>query len=484
MTAENVPAKAPEVVSALPLTSIEHGRNPRTMHELDSQKELTDSVKQHGVLQPIRVRALGEGRYAIVAGHRRYEAAKAAKLTEIPVVVAPEVADESSTYVESLVENLQREDLNPIDEAKAFQQLLDETGWSQDELGKKVGRKQSTISNALRLLGLEPEVVQAIETGTLTAAHGKAIATLPSDRQKGLAAKAVEQKMSSKAVEEAVAYEKAVAQRQADKVKERKAAIEAMLKLLGQATPEQKEKITFWFRTEDMESAAKKDGFKTGRTEWSRPSPPYKCACLGTNAYFDEWQRSASMACIDKEHAAAADEEAAALRLRGQLAAQKATDKARTAVAKHLVNAVGKLSDDGLRVVLYLVVTTNRGSYASGAATIDESAFVKRHGGTPRHRYSSDNGDVWDVCQGMSISDVLDELAKFVGQLVQPNVFLPGKSTYGFERDWRLRAYLHEQKVLVKDAVFGPDGVPERVLEPYKPAKPEKPKADPKQPVN
>lgn len=151
---------------------------PRKTFDEDALEELTDSIRQHGVLQPILLRKTGRT-YEIVAGERRYQAAKRAGLTEIPAVVR-EISNED-VFKLALIENLQREDLNPIEEALGFRTLIKETGMTQAELGKVLSKSRPAIANSLRLLELPDEVQDMMTDGSLTAGHARAILAVASE---------------------------------------------------------------------------------------------------------------------------------------------------------------------------------------------------------------------------------------------------------------------------------------------------------------
>jgi ParB family chromosome partitioning protein len=160
----------------LPISAVE--RNPyQPRHGLEQAEleQLSASIAEHGVLQPILVTSITGG-YRLIAGERRLRAAEMAGLTHIPAVVRS--ADEMSQLALALIENLQRADLNALEEARAFRQLVDDFGLSHDEVGARVGRARSTIANSLRLLELAPEVQQALGDGQLTEGHARAIAGL------------------------------------------------------------------------------------------------------------------------------------------------------------------------------------------------------------------------------------------------------------------------------------------------------------------
>lgn len=157
----------------LPITQIDPNfEQPRKNFDEDALKELSESIKLHGIIQPLVVNAMGD-RYMIIAGERRYRAAKMAGMTHVPAIIKNYSPQEVREI--SLIENLQREDLNPIEAAKAIKALMDEFGLTQDETAKRIGKNRSTIANTLRLLTLDYAVIAMVETGRLTAGHARAL---------------------------------------------------------------------------------------------------------------------------------------------------------------------------------------------------------------------------------------------------------------------------------------------------------------------
>lgn len=175
--AEVAAAVTPDTV--LPLSEIRPNKDqPRKNFDEDALEELTDSIRQNGVLQPILVRKRGQ-KYEIVAGERRYQASKRAGLTEIPVIIK-EISDED-VFKLALIENLQRSDLDAIEEAQGFKALLTKTGMTQAELGQSVSKSRSAIANSLRLLDLPEEVQQMMIERKITAGHARAILSVADD---------------------------------------------------------------------------------------------------------------------------------------------------------------------------------------------------------------------------------------------------------------------------------------------------------------
>ena len=172
---------------------------PRKTFRPEELAELTDSIKQNGILQPLLVRKKGSG-YEIVAGERRYQAAKAAGLSEVPVVIR-EISDDE-VFKLALIENLQRSDLSPLEEAHGYRQLIKEKGLTQEELAKILSKSRSAITNTLRLLDLPKEVQGLVEEGKLTAGHARAILAVPSEEGRiQLAQKVVEERLSVRQTE-------------------------------------------------------------------------------------------------------------------------------------------------------------------------------------------------------------------------------------------------------------------------------------------
>ena len=172
---------------------------PRTHFNETLLNELADSIRENGVLQPLLVRKKGEG-YEIIAGERRYQASKIAGLEELPVIVK-EVDDQKMLEL-ALIENLQRSDLNPIEEAKGYRQLIKASGMTQEALSKAVSKSRSSITNSLRLLDLPEPVQQYLFDGRLTAGHARAILAVPYEEQRiKLADKVVAEGLSVRATE-------------------------------------------------------------------------------------------------------------------------------------------------------------------------------------------------------------------------------------------------------------------------------------------
>ena len=166
----------------LPIYKVEpNPGQPRQDFNEEELQALADSISEHGIIQPLTVRETGSGYYQIIAGERRWRAARLANLSEVPVVIIE--ADDKKAMELALIENLQRQDLNPVEEALGYQSLIEEYGLTQEEAAKRVGKSRPAVANALRLLGLCPEVLEKLRSGEITAGHARAILTLKSGKK-------------------------------------------------------------------------------------------------------------------------------------------------------------------------------------------------------------------------------------------------------------------------------------------------------------
>ena len=189
----------------LPVSRLEPRREqPRTVFDDASLQELAESLRRYGVIQPVTARRLENGFYQIIAGERRWRAARLAGLEEIPVRVIE--ADDRRTAELALVENLQREDLNPIEEARGYQALIDEYGMTQEEAAQSVGRSRPAITNAIRLLSLSPAVLRLVEEGKLSAGHARALLPIAEEKaQKAAADEVLKKSLSVRKTEQLAA---------------------------------------------------------------------------------------------------------------------------------------------------------------------------------------------------------------------------------------------------------------------------------------
>ena len=166
----------------LPIYKVEPNPDqPRQDFDEEELQALSESISIHGVIQPLTVRELNSGYYQIIAGERRWRAARQAGLSEVPAVVIE--ADDKKAMELALIENLQRQDLNPVEEALGYQSLMADYGLTQEETASRVGKSRPAVANALRLLNLSPEVLEKVRSGELSAGHARAILSLKSEKQ-------------------------------------------------------------------------------------------------------------------------------------------------------------------------------------------------------------------------------------------------------------------------------------------------------------
>ena len=169
-----------EPVTSLPVQKLEpNPLQPRKLFEEAELQDLADSISQHGVIQPLTVRAGENGYYQIIAGERRWRAARLAGLRTVPVVVIE--ADDKTAMELALIENLQRQDLNPMEEAMGYKQLMEEYGMTQEQVAERVAKSRPAVANSLRLLSLPPSIAQMVTSGAISAGHGRALLTLESE---------------------------------------------------------------------------------------------------------------------------------------------------------------------------------------------------------------------------------------------------------------------------------------------------------------
>lgn len=178
---------------SLPISQVQPGLNqPRKRFDPASLSDLADSIRIHGVIQPVTVRRLASGYYQIIAGERRWRAAKQAGLEEIPAVIIE--ADDRKVMELGLIENLQREDLNPAEEARGYQVLMEEYGLTQEQVAERMGKSRPAVTNTLRLLALPEDLLKLVEDGSLSAGHARTILGAPTPALQREAAKQVIQR--------------------------------------------------------------------------------------------------------------------------------------------------------------------------------------------------------------------------------------------------------------------------------------------------
>ena len=191
-------------VSTLPMTLIEPNREqPRKTFEPEAMQELTRSIAMHGVVTPITVRKTDGEYYQIIAGERRWRAARSAGLTEIPALVIE--ADDKTVMELALIENLQRQDLNPVEEAQGYQSLMEEYGLTQEQVAERVGKSRPAVANALRLLALPESAQEMVASGTLSAGHARAVLAI---KDESLRTPEVLEKMAGMSVRQAEKFAK------------------------------------------------------------------------------------------------------------------------------------------------------------------------------------------------------------------------------------------------------------------------------------
>ena len=185
----------------LPLAQIQPGLDqPRKRFDQESLAELADSIREHGILQPLTVRRLSSGYYQIIAGERRWRAAKEAGLTTVPALIIE--ADDRKVMELALIENLQREDLNPVEEALGYETLIREYGLTQDGVARRMGKSRPAVANALRLLTLPPRARALLEEGKLSAGHARAVLAAPEKLRDTLAEQIVREGLSVRQAEQ------------------------------------------------------------------------------------------------------------------------------------------------------------------------------------------------------------------------------------------------------------------------------------------
>ena len=194
------PSQAP---STLPISQVEScAGQPRKHFDQEKLEELAESIRQHGIIQPLTVRKLSSGYYQIIAGERRWRAARLAGLTEVPAVIIE--ADDRKAMELAMIENLQREDLSPMEEAEGYKMLVEDYGLTQEQAAQRVGKSRSAVANALRLLALSPALRQMVEEGKLSAGHARALLPLTAALQEQAAATVLKNDLSVRQTEQLV----------------------------------------------------------------------------------------------------------------------------------------------------------------------------------------------------------------------------------------------------------------------------------------
>ena len=196
----SAPAAEGSGVTMLPIAKVEaYRKQPRKQFDEASLQDLADSIRRHGILQPLTVRKLSSGYYQIIAGERRWRAARMAGLSEVPVLIIE--ADDRKAMELAMIENLQREDLNPIEEAEGYKVLMEQYNMTQEETAKRVGKSRPAVANALRLLNLCEPVRAMVEDGRLSGGHARALLPLPAKQQETAAAAVLKSELSVRQTE-------------------------------------------------------------------------------------------------------------------------------------------------------------------------------------------------------------------------------------------------------------------------------------------
>ncbi len=218
ITEGKIPGKYSQQETKISINDIEPNRGqPRTRFDEDSLEELADSIKQYGIIEPLVVQKKGK-RYEIIAGERRFRAARKAGLKEVPVVIR-EFAD-ADVFVIALLENIQREDLNPIEEAQAYQRLIEELNLKQEDVAKKLSKKRTTITNSMRLLKLAKDVKEMLANGLISEGHGKVLLGIDDEKEQlALAKRIAEENLSVRETEKIVSDLKDKKEKNQDKPK-------------------------------------------------------------------------------------------------------------------------------------------------------------------------------------------------------------------------------------------------------------------------
>lgn len=231
--------------STLRLSQIEPDKNqPRKAFDKDALEQLAASIKEHGLIQPILVAPAGEDRFRIIAGERRWRACRMAELEEVPVVIRQYSEQEIREI--SLIENLQREDLNPIEEALGYRNLMEEYGLTQEQIAKTISKSRPAIANTLRLLALPEQIIDFLKTGELSAGHARTLLSLEDkDTQLALANRIITESLSVRQAEDLV---KKAKKEPAEKPKEDPAVAQALKELEKKASSAVGNKVTIHHR--------------------------------------------------------------------------------------------------------------------------------------------------------------------------------------------------------------------------------------------
>lgn len=380
----------PPELFEIPVDRIITGDNVRA--DVGDITELAASIAQHGILQPLRVEPGGDSLYLLKIGHRRLAAAKAAGLTHVPAVVDMAPALGAARSIQQLVENVQRRDLNPLEEAKALRGILDASpGMTQDELARQVGRSRPAVTNLLRLLKL-PEAIQArIADGSLTAAHAKVIATLPPKQAEEIAERIAKDSLSTRDVVRDLERAQ-LRQQEEDQRRDRVAARDKEL-LAGWLALLLKKKanpatttLVGWagIPADGLAALAKRGwtraqstarGADQGWRAWQGPRPKEFCDCdayeltyrIDWRAGDETYHAQVHPACIVKAHQAAADKAQRdafeAQQAEQRAAARKAVEERAAALAPLTAAVTALIPPAKAKLILFALLGADRNNY-------------------------------------------------------------------------------------------------------------------------
>lgn len=412
-SATNTPAWKPELHD-IPVTSIAVGGNVR--ERVEGLDALTVSVRAHGIRSPIRVADIGAGQYELVYGQRRLAAAIEAGLATIPAIVDAEQPDRRDRVVDQLIENLQRQDLNALDTAKAYRFLLDK-GVTQRQLGERLGVAQPTIANTLRVLKAPEAIQERIAAGELTRSHVEAIAKLPDAEQKEVARRIVEHGLSVGQVDDEI---KLARERQAQADRERDLVKQVVPKAIEkvEAASHDKAKVTLVIDNADLRAGLKAEGWTVTATGTQlNYGETDECLAVGVR-WYPNWGTNygpdLTAVCVVPEHKKARDEarrkreaeyQEQMKRDREKRAQEEATKQAELLnQRKAVVNAVRSAGAVGDVDLLRLVVVA-----IYGEDDVDE--LIERHvDEDKREAFEEINDPVWAIVSELEAPQLLEEI--------------------------------------------------------------------------
>lgn len=433
----------------VPLDAIDVGGNVRAA--VDGLDELAASVRANGVLSPIRVAAIGAGRYELVYGQRRLAAAREAGLATIPAIVDAEQPDRRDRTVDQLVENLQRADLNALDAAKAYRSLLD-AGLTQRQLAERVGVSQPTIANTLALLRAPEAIQERVAAGELTRSHVEAIAKLPKAEQAEVARRAVEHGLSTRQVEaeiERAAERQRERDEQRDRTKNRAATLfDEWTALLAKkkADPETTTLVGWAGIPAEGLAMLAVVGWQRSQTAsrgadqaWRAPAPKGFCDCdafeLSYNANWmsgrEVYKATLRPACIVKQHQAAADKAERDARDAAQAeqreAERKAAEERNAALAPFIAAVTPALPPAKAKLILFAMV----GGDAEGNGYWRASRWARERTGAESLPYGHWQDHLWAAVDALEHERLLSEIARCVADVA---VGLGGKAHAAIEQ--------------------------------------------------